>query len=187
MNILPPKPAVARSQRPGFTLIEILVVIAIVGILSTLAAISISSYRVQSRVNKAEADIDAIRSAVFLLGNATGEWPSHEPADQYCQSGSCADNEVWDLNLPEAGLTQNDTTPYANWEGPYMTAVPTDPWGNSYFFDSDYDTDPTVGTENWATVVGSFGPDAQDANPADHQNVYDSPEGDDNIILVLAP
>jgi hypothetical protein len=38
-----------------------------------------------------------------------------------------------------------------------MQDVPKDPWGNDYFFDTDYDLEPGGGT-NWAVVLGSYGP-----------------------------
>ena len=161
----------ARHNR-GFTLIELLVVIAIIGLLSSIVLASLRSARQNAQIARAKADVRQIRSAVAMLENDTGEWPDHQQIDDI-QSGASG-NELWDLSAANAGIIATDGN-FPNWNGSYMPAIPPDPWGNPYFFDTDYDIDPTAG-EVWAAVVGSFGPNG------DGQNVYDS----DNIIDVLA-
>jgi general secretion pathway protein G len=159
------------KYRKGLTLIEIIVVIAII---STLAAIIIPAgnlAREKARITKAKSEVKQIRNAVELLASDSDEWPGHQTVGLVDSGGS--GNEVWDLSAGVAGLIATDGS-FANWGGPYLPDMPTDPWGNDYFFDTDYDIDDPNG--EWTAVIGSFGPNGVG------QNVYDA----DNIIEILA-
>lgn len=155
----------------GFTLIELLVSIAIISLLATIIMVAMNDSRNSAKIVKATAQVREIRKAVVMLEGDSGEWPGHKTLDdiEFGASG----NEMWDLHVPEAGLVATDGN-FDNWTGPYLSMTLVDPWGNNYFFDTDYDIDPTAG-QRWAAVVGSFGPNG------DGQNVYDS----DNIVDVL--
>lgn len=152
-----------RRTRGGFTLIELLVVIAIVGVLSTLALVAVRTAQSRARISKAQHDVDAILLAIKQLETDTGEWPGHQDVEEITTGGS---NEVWDLNSAAAGIAATDGL-YPNWSGPYMVDVKTDPWGNDYFWDSDY----TVAGEA-RVVVGSFGPNGVGQNVYDADNIY---------------
>lgn len=156
----------------GFTLLEILMVIGIIGLLASMILVSMNNARNSARVVKARAEVSNIRKAIAMLEDDSSEWPGHKTIDDI-ESGASG-NELWDLTLPMAGIMATDGG-FQNWSGPYMASIPLDPWGNPYFFDTDYDIDPTAGTR-WAAVIGSFGPNGAG------QNVYD----EDNIIEVLA-
>jgi general secretion pathway protein G len=160
-----------RLITTGFTLIEVLVVIAIIGILASIVIANVQPAREASKAARAQGDIRNIRTAIQLLIIDTSEWPGHKTIDDV-ESGASG-NEIWDLTTGGTGLVATDGT-YTNWNGPYIDEIPLDPWGNPYFFDTDYDIDPTAGT-TWAAVVGSFGPNGVG------QNVYDS----DNVYLLL--
>ena len=155
----------------GFTLIELLVVISIVGILSAVVMASVNQARKNAKITKATAQVREIRKAIVMLEGDSGEWPGHKTIDDI--ENGASGNEMWDLNIPEAGIVSTDGN-FGNWSGPYLSMTLVDPWGNNYFFDTDYDIDPDGG-QRWATVVGSFGPNGIG------QNVYD----DDNIVDVL--
>lgn len=154
------------SSRPAFSLIEILVVIAIIGILSTIGLIAFRSAREAARIAKARHEVDALVTAIKTLEADTGQWPEHQTVDAVNAGSS---NEVWDLSSADSGLVTTDGN-FPNWNGPYMQAIPLDPWGNRYFMDTDYQVN---GSE--VVVVGSFGPNGVG------QNVYDS----DNIYKIL--
>ena len=150
----------------GFTLIELLVVIAIIGVLATISIVALNYAREESKKAKAKHDADAILSALKVLESDTNEWPKHQVVDEPTTSGA---NEIWDLTAPEAGIVATDGN-FPNWNGPYMGIMPKDPWGNDYFYDSDYQVD---GEDK--VVIGSFGPNG--VGP----NVYDS----DNVIRIF--
>ncbi|MEK7546437.1 MAG: type II secretion system protein GspG [Patescibacteria group bacterium] len=150
----------------GFTLVELLVVIAIIGILSTLAVAAVQFARGAAKIAQAKHDVDAIVLALKQLETDTGQWPRHQSVDAVTAVGT---NEVWDLNASDAGIAATDGN-FPNWNGPYMATVKRDPWGNHYFYDSDY-----ILSGDTRVVVGSFGPNGVG------QNVYDA----DNIIKYL--
>lgn len=149
-------------------MIELLAVIAIIGVLATYVLVRGQQARERARIAKAQAETDQLRKAITLLGNDTGEWPGHTPVDTIGRWISL--NEVWDLTTAEAGLLLSDGN-YTGWAGPYMRAILSDPWGNPYFFDPDYDIDPGAG-EKWVAVVGSFGPNGIGQNVYDEDNIY---------------
>ena len=157
--------------KTGFTLIEILVSISIIAILSSMAISTLSDARVKAQNVVAAAQLRDLEVAILRLANDTGEWPGHQAVEGVDSGG--AGNEVWDMRADSAGLAGTDGL-FPGWNGPYVSAASTtDPWGNPYFFDTDYD----IGTSStiWAAVVGSFGLNGVG------QNVYDA----DNIIRVL--
>lgn len=159
-----------KNNSRGFTLIETLITIAIIGILSSMALVSFNQLRKEARIVKARAEVVQLRNAIRFLESDTGQWPGHKTIDDV-ESGASG-NEMWDLTAPEAGLVVTDGA-FPNWQGPYIRAVPPDPWDNAYFFDTDYDIDPGAGTR-WAAAVGSFGPNGIGQNVYDNDDVYET-------------
>jgi prepilin-type N-terminal cleavage/methylation domain-containing protein len=150
----------------GFTLIELMIVIAIIGILAAIALIVSSSYAKRAKVAEATCDLDMIYKAMILLESDTGQWPGHQTVSQINQGGG---NEVWNLSVGAAGLVITDGN-FPGWDGPYLPSVPKDPWGKDYFLDTDYQ----INGVNYI-VLGSFGPNEVG------QNLYD----DDDVIKIL--
>jgi len=151
----------------GFTLIELLVTIAIIGLLSTLAMISVNAARLKAKVAVVQHDTDQIFKAITMLGNDTGLWPGQQAVDTVNTGANneiCGDSCTYGLSDSRAGITDTDGN-YSGWAGPYMEKVKLDPWGNEYFFDTDYrvtvDDEPCNGGGACvdAVVVGSYGPD----------------------------
>ena len=144
----------------GYTLVELLVNIAIIGILTSIAISTYMSYKEQANLARAKVDLKSIHLAIENLASDTERWPGPNTV------GLTADDEIWDLTTPEAGLL-SATGAFTNWQGPYIQAIPTDPWGNDYFFDPDYFING-----NPVPVVGSFGPNGQGRNDYDSDDVY---------------
>jgi general secretion pathway protein G len=101
----------------GFTLIEILVVIVILGILAALIVPRVMDRPDQARTVAARSDIAAIMSALKLYRLDNGAYPS---ADQ----GLAAL-----VRKPERGDIPR------NWKaGGYVEKLPVDPWGIEYLY-----------------------------------------------------
>jgi general secretion pathway protein G len=104
------KPAVSR----GFTLLELLVVVAIIGLLAGYVAPRYFGQIGKSEVNAAKAQLDALEKALDQYRLDTGHYPT-----------------------TEAGLNALVQKPQneAKWSGPYLRkAVPNDPWGKPYLY-----------------------------------------------------
>jgi general secretion pathway protein G len=148
----------------GFTVVEIVIVAFIIGLLAAVALPTFLEARRSSRVARAERDCRVISEAIELMVWDCKLWPGEQPPDQVHRRGG---NEVWDLSTPKAGLMAASEA-FENWHGPYLPRVPTDPWGNNYFFDTDYHIDGKV----WV-VVGSFGPNGVGRNQYDDDNIFE--------------
>ena len=150
----------------GFTLLELIVNIAIIGILAAIAIPAFNAFREKAKTAQARGDIRNIHFAIVQLEHDTGKWPGPNTA------GKTANQEVWDLNLDDGGL-RTAAAGFPNWNGPYYDGqVPKDPWGSNYFFDPDYYTSGTLGVGPKSAVVGSFGPNKEGKNKYDSDDIY---------------
>jgi len=109
------KPFAASRRTGGFTLIEILVVITIIGILAALIVPRIMDRPDQARATAARADVNAIMSALKLYKLDNGTYPTNE-------QGLLAL-----VKKPERGDIPRNWKP-----GGYLEKLPGDPWGSDY-------------------------------------------------------
>lgn len=117
----------------GFTLIEILIVIAIIGILASVITPALSDARAKALVAATQVELGNIDKAMKLLYDDTGYYPNG--ATSYCRTTLPADNEV-DLSLGTASLVA-DGNSLSDWRGPYIPSA-IDKWGTPYYLDEDY-------------------------------------------------
>lgn len=106
-----------RLNQRGFTLIEIMVVVVILGILAAVVVPRVLDRPAQARRTKAAADIKGIESALGMFKLDNGFFPS---TDQGLKAL---------VDKPETGRIPKRYPPSA-----YLKKVPIDPWGNEYAY-----------------------------------------------------
>lgn len=150
--VLEARPSLARKRRsaaPGYSLLEILIVVAIIGLLVTLVAPQLFGRLDQSRVTAAQAQVRSLRAALDSFRLDVGRYPN-----------------------AEEGLSALVTTPQNDegqtWRGPYLDGgrVPMDPWGKAYVYEP--------GEEKLALY--SYGSDGNPGGTGTAKDVGDLPE-----------
>lgn len=159
-----------RSSQFGFSIMELLIIIAIIGILAATVLSNVGGAREKAKEAKAKVEVRNLSIAIQSLGIDSGLWSGGQTVDEVACGGT--DDVIEDLNAASAGISQTDGN-FTEWQGPYMSQVPLDPWGHNYFFDTDY----TINGQT-AVVVGSYGPNGVGAN------LYDT---DDIIRIIVEP
>jgi general secretion pathway protein G len=103
-----------RSEA-GFTLVEILVVIAIIGLVMSLVGPRVLGYLSDSKIKTAQIQIQGLSAAVDLYYLDSGRYPT------------AAESLTALVQKPDGA---------AGWNGPYLksSAVPNDPWGRPYVY-----------------------------------------------------
>lgn len=138
----------ARTPSRGFTLIEILVVIAVIAILAALVAPNVFQHLGTSRDSAARAQVEMISAALDMYRLDNGRYPTTEQG-------------------LEALRVEPATEPLPrNWNGPYLRrTVPDDPWGNPYVYRSP-------GVENtWGFDLLSYGADGREGGEGEDQDI----------------
>jgi general secretion pathway protein G len=118
-----PSRRAARQGEAGFTLVEMLVVITIIGLIMGLVGPRVLSYLGESKVKTAKLQIESFSSSLDLFYLDTGRYPTGSEG--------------------LAALAQRpDST--GIWNGPYLKtgAVPADPWGHSYVYHAPAERGP---------------------------------------------
>jgi general secretion pathway protein G len=125
----------ARRDERGFTLVEILVVITIIGLIMALVGPRVINYLGEAKVKAAKIQIESFNSALDLYYLDAGRYPSSSE-----------------------GLTALAQRPGGSntWNGPYLKGgqVPNDPWGHPYLY--------RFPGEHGAYDIVSYGSDGQE-------------------------
>ena len=125
------------KKQTGFTLIEVMVVVVILGILAAIIVPKIMSRPEQARIIKVKQDILAIQSALDLYKLDNGMYPS---TDQGLKA------LVTKPTIPPAPMS---------WKSDgYLQDVPIDPWGQEYQYMNDSEK----------VRIFSYGPKGKDGN-----------------------
>jgi general secretion pathway protein G len=107
-----------RKKKNGFTLVELMVVIVIIGLLATIVALNVLPSGDTARIQKAKADIATIEQGLELYRLQVGSYPT---TSQGLQA----------LVTAPAGA---DAARYQ--AGGYVKKLPKDPWGREYLYAS---------------------------------------------------
>lgn len=133
-----------QKQRQGFTLLELLVVIVILGLLAAFVAPKYFGKIGQSKIQAAKTQIDAFDKGIDQYRIDTGHFPTTEQG----------------LN---ALFAQPANEPL--WHGPYLKkSIPPDPWGNAYVYRAP-------GTEGRDFEIVSYGADGKSGGSGDDADI----------------
>jgi general secretion pathway protein G len=127
--------AALRSGEAGFTLVEILVVITIIGLIMAIVGPRVLNYLGESKVKATKIQIESFSSALDLFYLDMGRYPGSSDG--------------------LAALVQRPGNA-EQWNGPYLKGgvVPNDPWGHPYIYRSPVDRAPYE--------IVSYGADGQE-------------------------
>ena len=137
----------ARRITRGFTLVELMVVIVIIGLLATVVTINVMPSQDRAMVEKARADISVLEQALetYRLDNL-----AYPDSTQGLQS----------LLAAPTGLAR----PERYRRGGYVRRLPQDPWGNGYQY-------RRPGRDGSAFDVYSFGADGAEGGEGDGADI----------------
>ncbi|MGQ0538260.1 MAG: type II secretion system major pseudopilin GspG [Gemmatimonadaceae bacterium] len=123
----PPPPSSPSRLRRGFTLLELVVVIIVLGLLAAIVAPQILGRVSDARTTAAQTQVELLGTALDNYRLDNGVYPTTE-------QGLAA--------LRERPTQAPSPT---NWRGPYLRkAVPLDPWGKGYLYRSPGERNPTA-------------------------------------------
>lgn len=107
----------AGSKQAGFSLVEILVVLVIMGLLISVVAPTVLNRADEARVQKAQADFKAIETALKIYRLDNYVYPTTEQGLEALIAPSTLDPEPRNFK-----------------EGGYLEDLPVDPWGRPYLY-----------------------------------------------------
>lgn len=137
-------PSRRHSVQAGFTLLELLVVMVIIGLLAAYVGPRYFAQLGKSEQGAAKAQVDAFAKALDAYRLDTGYYPSTN------------------LGLNALVVKPGSET---KWQGPYLQkAIPVDPWGRAYIYRNP-------GTAGGDFDVLSYGKDGQIGGDADNADV----------------
>jgi prepilin-type N-terminal cleavage/methylation domain-containing protein len=144
-------------RKTGFTLIEVIVVVAVLAIVAAVLAPFIAKYVDEWKIAKARKETRAIGEALTNFNRDVGQWPNRNPATgaavavlytgtvsdmTYAKTMVTGSGAGWggatgnlDNNLLVNGSTGilYPTSGETRWKGPYISSpFPVDPWGRPY-------------------------------------------------------
>ena len=168
-------PKTSRLMSKGFTLIEIIVILAVISILVAILTPTVLKYIAEAQTNRAQEDVKIVSAMLNDLIRDTGQYPGNFLfGDTFiCGPGTQpSTGTVWCTAANSKQLSnhliindpnESGTTTAADyrssgtfrWKGPYVQGLNEDPWGNAYAINAS----TLVGGNTSPTWVISAGPD----------------------------
>ncbi|MES2876210.1 MAG: type II secretion system protein [Patescibacteria group bacterium] len=133
-----------RAHKQGFTIVELLIVIVVIGILAAITMVAFNAVQSQARTNRVNSDLSALKKAMLTYKASASELPPVGDSWNYATNPpTCSTWDAVRTALSGVGIGGTIST--------------TDPWGNCYGYDdNDCNTASGVGSQ---TNVRSVGPD----------------------------
>jgi len=136
----------SKSPQTGFTLIEMLVVLVIIGMLAGLVGPKLFGRVDSSKVKTAEVQIKMLKGSLETFRLDVGRLPTQAEG------------------LVVLNQAPTDERAKAHWRGPYLDQdVPLDPWGNNYIYSLPGAKDQPFALYSWG-ADGKRGGDGIDAD-----------------------
>jgi len=123
-----------RPLHRGFTLVEMLLVLVILGVLASIVYPRVAGTGERARITSTKTQIAAFKTALNLFEVDNGYYPKGR-------------NGLLDLVQKPRDA--------ANWHGPYLESIPKDPWGNEYVYECPGKHNPN------SYDIMSMGPDGR--------------------------
>ena len=102
-----------KDRESGFTMIELLVVMVILGLLAALVAPNVFRFGAKGRISAAKSQIASLTTALDAMALDTGRYPN-------------AQEGLRSLLDAPSGMDM--------WDGPYLKKMPKDPWNHDYVY-----------------------------------------------------
>jgi general secretion pathway protein G len=160
------------GKKAGFTLLELLIVIAVLGILAGIIVPVAGAAIEQARIARATSEVNALAQALKSLYTDTAYWPK--------------DNDISDAagwTASRNGIQQQDGS-FTGWKGPYVQVRANwcmDPWGRAYYYDGGGNLgNNETGAGQWCVM--SLGRDGANNGSIDNSNRQ--AQGDDIVVYL---
>ncbi len=132
--------------RGGFTLIEVMIVIAIVLALTGLIGVAVFSRRDEAKKDTAKIELNTIKNAMMLFRNDFDRWPTDQEGVKV----------LWDKTVLESEAEPT------KWKGYLNDPLPNDRWGSAWGYRQKSEHGDETKYDLW-----SFGPDKQEGTDDD--------------------
>lgn len=114
---------VMRGKHQGFTLVEIVMVLFIIALLTSIVVVRFDQQRAQSMVHVTKANLESLRTAVAIFYEAEGTWPVDDLSDLV--SGAPSGTQYLGLIPPEKITNDNTVVNVASYSGGWIFDLST--------------------------------------------------------------
>jgi len=174
----------SAAKQQGFTLIEMIGVLAIIAILGGISAPKVFDAINDARYRQAEGNMHAMQIAMVSFAKDTGVWPGRNEGVYYLygtgkKAAAASSNAMCGGGGKSANLADyliSNTNNYRGWHGPYMDGMPEDPWHFRYAVNAG----GLFGMSGGNVWIVSPGPDGK----CDTIRTADVVSGDDVALLI---
>jgi general secretion pathway protein G len=154
-----------RGARGGFTLIEVMIVLAIVLALGTIVGIAVLSKRDEANVSLAKTDISRLEGGLKWFYFNYNRYPTDEEGLAVLWNSETLDPEL------------DETT----WKAQLDKPLTEDRWGHEWMYQQQRDDDPST------YALWSVGPDGEDGTEDDIKSWSDDDAGEGFSDIPMPP